>query len=57
MQCIASIQIQIQIFVAQYIIILIEFINSLIIIPDTFLYVDFTCPANSSPKTKVKKPT
>ncbi len=32
-------------------------INSLIIIPDTFLYVNFTCPANSSQKIKVKKNT
>lgn len=53
-QCIASIQIPIRIFVEQYKIRTI-LINSLIIIPDTFLYVNFTCLANSSPKTKVKK--
>ena len=32
-------------------------INSLIIIPDTFLYVNFTCLANSSQKKQSEKNT
>lgn len=49
---IASFQIPIRIIIYYPINIL---INSLIIIPDTFLYVNFTCLANSSAKNKVKK--